>query len=81
MRMDNAITTLVGEELEGGDEKYGGNLAAPDGCIYGIPVQARQVSKFNPVDRSMTHIGPDFGGGRKWSSGAMTDNGVIYCPP
>jgi len=27
----------------------------------------------------MTHIGPDFGDGRKWSSGAITDNGIIYC--
>ena len=36
--------------------------------------------KFNPVDKSNTHIGPDFGGGFKWLKGAMTDNGIIYCP-
>ena len=30
----------------------------------------------------MTRIGPDFGDRwTKWISGAMTANGIIYCPP
>ena len=38
--------------------------------------------KFNPIDKSITHIGPDFGDGVKWYEGAMTDGGIIiYCPP
>ena len=60
MRMNNAITTLVGEELEG-DEKWGASLAAPNGSLYGIPdSRARRVAKFNPVDDSLTEIGPEF---------------------
>ena len=81
MRMDDAITTLVGEELEGTD-KWRGTLAAPNGSIYGIPSCAGRVAKFNPGDYSMTEIGPDFGTDAwKWSKGAITDSGIIYCPP
>ena len=84
--MSNAITTLVGESLEEGLLKWEGTLAAPNGSVYGIPSAARRVAKFNPVDKSMTDIGPDFGVGYdgddfKWNKGAMTENGVIYCPP
>ena len=75
--MINAITTLVGDKLvwSGGCED---TLAAPNGSVYGIP-HARRVAKFNPIDKSMTHIGPEFGGGFNWMRGAMTDNGIIYC--
>ena len=77
----NAITTLVGEEEEG-EDKWIGTLAAPNGSLYGIPYYAGRVAKFNPLDKSMTHIGPDFGYYLyKWYRGAITDNGVIYCPP
>ena len=86
--MVNPISFLVGEELldEALDripEKYQGTVAAPNGYLYGIPDNASRVIKFNPVDKSMTHIGPDFGigSGKCWYRGAMTDNGVIYCPP
>ena len=79
--MSNLITTLVGEELEERGHKWEGTLAAPNGYLYGVPLDAGRVAKFNPVSKSMTDIGPDFGGGRKWHDGAMTDNGVIYCPP
>ena len=78
--MSDVITTLVGEESEGYD-KWGGSLAAPNGSVYGIPFEARRVAKFNPVDYSMTHIGPDFGDGFKWFSGAINDRGIIYCVP
>ena len=82
MRINNAITTLVGEELEG-NQKYWGTLAAPNGFVYWIPSHARRVAKFNPVDKSMTHIGPDFGRNTfsKWSKGAITDSGIIYSLP
>ena len=79
--MENAISTLVGKEVEG-NGKWEGTLAAPNGSLYGIPARARRVAKLNPLDKSMTHIGPDFGAGiRKWRRGAMADSGVIYCPP
>ena len=79
--MNNAITTLFGEGVEG-ECKWIGTLAAPNGSLYGIPFAARRVAKFNPIDKSMTHIGPDFGDAAwKWSRGAITDSGIIYCPP
>ena len=80
--MSNLITALVGEQLEEGeDDKWCGTLAAPNGSVYGIPWEAASVAKFNPVEKSITHVGPDFVGGTKWYRGAMTDSGVIYCPP
>ena len=57
-------------------------MAGPNGFIYGIPLGARRVAKLNPIDKSITFIGPDFGDSRlKWWTGAITDNGIIYCPP
>ena len=78
--MSNAITTLVGEELADG-YKWWGTMAAPNGSLYGIPCNTGRVLKFNPVDKSITHIGPDFGNGHWWYRGAMTISGIIYCPP
>ena len=61
--MVNAISTLIGEKLHEGIGKYWGTVACiNNGCIYGIPLSARRVIKFNPVDKSITYIGPDFGG-------------------
>ena len=82
--MVNAISTLVGEEIEGGraqQENYCATVASNNGCIYGIPCDARRVIKFDPDSKSITHIGPDLGGGFKWTRGAITDSGVIYCAP
>ena len=79
--MVNAISTLVGEELENGVKFLGTIVAVKNGSIYHIPYTARRVVKFDPADKSMTHIGPDFGGGEKWCDGTITDSGVIYCVP
>ena len=82
--MSNAITTLVGEELEIRNDgcQWTGPLAAPNGFLYGIPAHARRAIKFDPVDKSITPIGPDFGNdGYNWWRGTMAENGVIYCPP
>ena len=80
--MSNPMITLVGEELNAICYKWSTCLAAPNASIYGIPYNAGRAVKFNPVDKSMTEIGPNFGDGQaKWEGGAITDNGVIYCPP
>jgi len=79
--MVNAISSLVGEELQDGGCKFRGTMAAPNGSLYGIPRIARRVIKFNPIDKSMTEIGPDFGFGHKWIECAITPSGVIYCVP
>ena len=56
--MTNLISTLAGERQQG-DDKWWGSVAAANGSIYVIPFHARRVEKFNPVDKSITHIGPD----------------------
>jgi hypothetical protein len=53
-----------------------------NGFFYGIPFNARRVVKFNPLDKSLTEIGPDLGeGGYKWRFGVRANNGRIYCAP
>ena len=53
-----------------------------NGFFYGIPAHARRVVKFNPLDKSLTEIGPDFGEvGAKWSCGVRANTGDIYCAP
>ena len=55
-----------------------------NGSIYFIPDSTPRVVKLNPIDKSMTHIGPDFGEHEwqsKWFRGAMADNGIIYYVP
>jgi len=40
------------------------------------------VIKFNPLDKSLTEIGPDLGEGRwKWMCGVRANTGDIYCVP
>jgi hypothetical protein len=65
-----------------GDDKWSTFVDGGDGFFYGIPYNARRVIKFNPVDKSLTEIGPDFGeGGGKWWCGVLANNSSIYCAP
>ena len=73
--MDNAITILVGNELRG-------TLPTANGSLCGIPFDAGRDVKFNPMDKLMTRIGPNFRDDVcKWYRGAIIDSGVMYCPP
>jgi hypothetical protein len=78
-----SLTTLI----DTGDEllrrcQWSAFVDGGDGFLYGIPYNARRVVKFNPLDKSMTEIGPDFGeGGMKWDCGVLANTGSIYCTP
>jgi hypothetical protein len=76
-----SITTLIGDGIQG-RQKWAAFVDGGDGFFYGIPCNARRVVKFNPLDKSMTEIGPDFGeGGAKWMCGVRANTGRIYCAP
>jgi hypothetical protein len=76
-----SITTLIGDGIQGYD-KWSSFVDGGDGFLYGIPYNARRVVKFDPLDKSMTEIGPDFGeGGAKWMCGVLANNSSIYCAP
>jgi len=66
-----------------GDDKWSSFVDGKNGFFYGIPNNAaRRVVKFNPVDKSLTEIGPDLGWGEyKWSCGVRANTGSIYCAP
>jgi streptogramin lyase len=78
---ESYLTTLIGDEIEGW-EKWSSFVDGEDGFFYGIPYNARRVVKFNPLDKSLTEIGPDLGGGiLKWMCGVLANTGSIYCAP
>ena len=77
-----SVTTLVGNELDVGECKFSDSVQGADDCIYGIPGNARRVVKFNPADKSLEEIGPEFGlRGITWTCGILAGNGCIYCIP
>jgi hypothetical protein len=80
---ESSLTTLIdiGDEIEGGERRWD-FVDGKDGFFYGIPCHARRMVKFNPLDKSLTEIGPDLGVCRwKWLCGVLANTGDIYCAP
>jgi hypothetical protein len=78
---ESYLTTLIGDEIQGRG-KWSTFVDGGDGFLYGIPSDAPRVVKFNPVDKSLTEIGPDLGEGvMKWQCGVRSNNNSIYCAP
>jgi hypothetical protein len=76
-----SLTTLIGDEIQG-RYKWSAFVDGKNGFFYGIPFNARRVVKFNPLDKSLTEIGPDLGEGTfKWRCGVRANTGSIYCAP
>ena len=76
-----SLTTLIGDEIQG-DHKWSTFVDGKNGFFYGIPSDARRVVRFNPLDKSLTEIGPDLGEGEmKWMCGVRANTGDIYCAP
>jgi hypothetical protein len=78
---ESSLTTLIGDEIQG-EYKWSTFVDGKNGFLYGIPCNARRVVKFDPLDKSMTEIGPDLGDDEeKWSCGVLANNSGIYCAP
>jgi len=78
-----SLTTLLDitsghDGIRGGD-KWWDFVDGKDGVLYGIPCNVPRVVKFNPLDKSLTEIGPHLGGGEfKWRCGVRAKTGSIY---
>lgn len=75
-----SVTSLVGNVDD--RDSFNSNcwricVTGADGCVYGIPFDARRVVKFNPIDKSSTFIGQDLGDGRsnRWEKGVLANTG------
>jgi hypothetical protein len=68
---ESSLTTFIGDEIQAGHhKKWSSFVDGKNGFFYGIPFHARRVVKFNPLDKSLTEIGPDLGAvGNKWHCG------------
>merc|ERR1719491_175456 len=81
--------SLIGPDLGEGIWKYSGTVLGDDGCIYGVPANARQVLRYNPADKTSTFIGctttsiccDDGKRGEKWRGGVRAPDGNIYGVP
>ena len=61
-------------------EKWRGFVDGGNGCLYGIPDDARRVVEFKVEDKSIKEIGPDLGYYRmKYGNGIKPNNDSIYC--
>jgi hypothetical protein len=80
---DHSLTTLIGHgDMIRRYHKWSAFVDGGDGFFYGIPFSARRVVKFNPLDKSLTEIGPDLGERAcKWKCGVRANTGSIYCAP
>ena len=54
---------------------------AGNGCLYGIPYNARRIIQFNEETQEIKEIGPDLGVKYKYWRDIRADNGSIYCMP
>ena len=86
--MDSPRIGTVGPELlklelsSGGRLGFAGAVLGCDGCIYGVPADARQVLRFDPETQNSMLIGADLGGEEyKWSDGVLGRDGCIYGIP
>jgi hypothetical protein len=78
-----SLTALIDihDEIQGG-MKWSSFVDGKNGFFYGIPYNARRVVKFNPLDKSLTEIGPDLGDDVcKWWCGVLANKSSIYCTP
>lgn len=72
---------LVGNEFEG-PAKWDGAVKGEDGMIYGIPLNAKNILKFDPSSKTTSVIGDNFDSGSlKWRGGVNGHDGLIYGVP
>ena len=64
------------------ENKWSDLVDGGNGCLYGIPSNARHVLQLNIEDKSIKEIGPDLGAYKnKYKIGVKAGNGSIYCLP
>lgn len=73
--------TLVGPEIDCGQDRYSSAVADGQGNVYFIPYDAERVLCFGK-DGVVRAFGDEIGSNiRKWNSGVLAADGRIYCPP
>ena len=63
-----------------GTGKWIGGVLAPNGCIYGIPLNSTSILKIDPLNDSVSTFG-NLSGTGKWYGGVLAPNGCIYGIP
>ena len=63
-----------------GTSKWYGGVLAPNGMIYGIPINSETVLKIDPTTDTASTFG-SLTGTSKWIGGVLAPNGMIYGIP
>jgi len=71
---------LLGMHLPGQSKWLGGELGA-DGCVYGIPGDAREVLFIDPETEEISTFGGPLPGKNKWLRGILAADNCIYGLP
>ena len=58
-----------------------GAVVARDGCVYFMPLDARQFLRLDPTTRTTSLVGDELEGAMKYTSAAIAPNGRIHCCP
>ena len=73
--------SFVGPAFDG-SMKWEDAIMASNGCIYALPYNARQVLKIDPSTDTVSKIGMLLPSDeRKWNSGVLAENNIIYGSP
>ena len=76
---DNDTLSSVGDDLGTRIFKYGGTVVGNDDCLYGIPLHAAHIIKFDPTNPDTTStVGEE---AEKWfccGNGVLGGDGDIY---
>ena len=63
-----------------GSDKWIGGVLAPNGMIYGIPLNSTTVLKIDPTTDTVSTFG-SLSGTAKWVGGVLAPSGMIYGIP
>ena len=74
-----------GTSISGTENKWWGGVKGPDGKIYGIPYNAKDILIIDPLTNTATRstMGADFSDvvSNRWASGCLGPDGKIYSAP
>ena len=78
----SASRSAMGADLTGSG-KWGGGVLAPNGKIYGMPLNSRDLLVIDPVagTATRTNMGANLTGTFKWQGGVLGPDGKIYGIP
>ena len=84
INIEDQTSQLIKVDAEFNARKWSDLVEGPDGYLYGIPYQASEILRFDPVLKISTYIPMEeefLNGFNQWSFGVLAENNFIYGIP